>query len=157
MCTPYHLLMAQTTFVVNRPGWEKCFHSLTGTLGGYVRQKTNEVERAIQVEVPRPGGIPHNMTGIQYATGEMASTIKSRVTMSDRTPEGRVMVGTKHAKFVIHGTRPHIIVPKTPGGRLKFFWVRKGVTVITKKVNHPGTAANDFMWRGMKRGMRSIG
>ena len=148
--------MAQQVCGVIRPGWEKAFHSMTGTLGTYIRAKTNEVERAVDVEVPRPGGIPHNMTGINYATGEMASTIKSRVTISDRTPEGRVMVGTKQAKFVIHGTRPHIIVPRKPGGRLKCFWGRKGGTVSARSGNHPGTAANNFMLRGLKSGMRSV-
>jgi hypothetical protein len=57
---------------------------------------------------------------------------------------------------VIHGTRPHIIVPKTPGGRLKFFWHRKGVTVIARKVNHPGQAANNFPWRATKRVFRGM-
>ena len=143
-------------FEVNRPGWEKAFHSQKGTLGLWVRRQTNEVERQTEIEVPRPGGIPHNMTGINYATGEMASTIGSRVTMTDRTPEGRVRVGTDHALFVIKGTRPHIIRPTTPGGRLRFFWHRVGHVVYAKVVHHPGTAANNFMWRAMERTFRSL-
>jgi hypothetical protein len=146
--------MAQSVFVVNRPGWAKAFQTQHGTLGSWTKSKTGQVERQIEVEVPRPGGIPHNRTGINYATGEMASTIRSRMVISSKTPEGRVTVGTKQAKFVIHGTAPHPIYPKKPGGYLRFFWHKMGKTVMLRHVNHPGTAANNFMMRGLKRSMR---
>jgi hypothetical protein len=48
------------------------------------------------------------------------------------------------------GTKPHIIVPKSPAGILRFR-TRTGATVFTKLVHHPGTAANPFMVRALKR------
>lgn len=77
-----------------------------------------------------------------------------------------VRVGTddKIYKFVEHGTRAHIIMPKKPGGLLRFVWgghgsyVSKslpgyissrvggasGRVVFRQMVHHPGTEARNF-------------
>ncbi|MDZ7742981.1 MAG: hypothetical protein U5Q03_14915 [Bacteroidota bacterium] len=51
----------------------------------------------------------------------------------------------EYAQFVTMGTRPHVIVPRKPGGVLVF--QAGGQTVFAKRVNHPGTGPNDFFDR----------
>lgn len=41
--------------------------------------------------------------------------------------------------FLEFGTKPHVILPKKPGGVLAFYWEKIGEFVFLKKVNHPGT------------------
>lgn len=54
-----------------------------------------------------------------------------------------------HTLFVIKGTRPH----KIPGNPfLAFFWPVVGQFVIFRSVNHPGTRANDFLSRALRKG-----
>ena len=55
-----------------------------------------------------------------------------------------------HAVFVEKGTRPHVILPRRPGGVLRFSVgiapaVGLGRVVFTKRVHHPGTRAQPFM------------
>ena len=54
-CAPlYHLRHGPTSFVVNRPGLGEGFHSLTGTLGGYVRQKPTKSNGPSTLKCPDP-------------------------------------------------------------------------------------------------------
>lgn len=66
---------------------------------------------------------------------EVTSQTQQRITAEARSD-------TEYAQFVTMGTRPHVITPKRPGGVLVF--PSGGETVFTRKVNHPGTKANDF-------------
>jgi hypothetical protein len=52
-----------------------------------------------------------------------------------------ILSEVQHARFVIEGTAPHIIEARG-GGVLVF--QEGGTTVFTRRVNHPGTAPNDF-------------
>lgn len=150
-------MAADVVFVVNPPGWNHAFKSNTGMLGTFIRQKTNDVEAAIRSAAPGPGTAPRNRTGINYGTGVLKAGIVSRMTVLDGDPEGRVIALPEHAKYLIHGTRgPYVIRPKNPGGRLRFFWHRMGTFVSFRQVTHPGIMANDFMMRGLRRGMSRL-
>jgi hypothetical protein len=76
-------------------------------------------------------------------TGALARSIGMSV---DRAAYGvKLTVYAKNKKAFMHheGTRPHVILPKDPGGILVF---SKGTRVIkTKRVMHPGTRANRFL------------
>ena len=52
-----------------------------------------------------------------------------------------------HAIFVINGTKPHEIRPKSPNGVLAFSIGNQ--TIFTTLVNHPGTTANPFIENGL--------
>jgi len=57
--------------------------------------------------------------------------------------------------YVIRGTRPHkrgrrTILPRKPGGKLAFYWAKKGKSVIVSSVQHPGTLSNLFHERAYK-------
>lgn len=61
------------------------------------------------------------------------------------------------ADWIIHGTKPHAIDPKS-GGVLRFV-VASGDVVFARHVNHPGTKANDFpaeAWRQAQSSVLSI-
>jgi hypothetical protein len=56
---------------------------------------------------------------------------------------GSYLSGAKQGKWVIGGTEPHPIRPKV-ASLLAFFWPKVGQGVQFKRVNHPGSKANDF-------------
>lgn len=64
-------------------------------------------------------------------------------------PEGAagwaIVVNVPYARFVIRGTKPHIIVPRTK--RALRFEPERGTVVFAAKVKHPGTAPNNFLLR----------
>lgn len=129
-----------------------------GEVGQYIAKVTRAVRIATEVEAPRPGGVPRNRTHINYATGTLLKSIGEQINADQVSDvEGIVYVGAEHAAYVIHGTQPHLIRPKRHGGMLRFFWIRKGKWAVLPYVNHPGTIANDFMSRGLKKGAAVYG
>jgi len=55
------------------------------------------------------------------------------------------------AKYLEHGTPPHVIEPKR-GGALRF--VVAGRTVFARRVQHPGTAERPFMQQARDHGQQ---
>lgn len=150
--------MADVVFAVDVKGWAKAFKSEKGTLGAWMTDLARDVRGTTRFEAPGPGKFPRNRTGINYGKGTLMNQIEAKVYAGGIDEiEAHVYVKPKYARFVLHGTRPHVILPRKPGGVLKFYWFRKGKHMVVRKVNHPGTAANDFMGRGLKRGFRAAG
>ena len=50
---------------------------------------------------------------------------------------------TPYAKYVHEGTAPHIILPKKPGGYLRF--ETDGQVVYARRVKHPGYRGNPYL------------
>jgi hypothetical protein len=145
-------------FVVDVKGWQKAFKSEKGIVGAWMHDLTSHVSAITAVETPGPGRLPRNRTGINYGKGNLAKSVDFKVYgLGIDEVEGHIFVKPAYARYVIHGTAPHIIKPKKPGGMLRFYWVRKGKYMVLPHVNHPGTAANDFMNRGLTRGFRARG
>lgn len=150
--------MADAVFVPDVAGWQKAFKSREGLVGEWVAEVTGDVAAVIKFEAPGPGKPPRNRTGINYGKGTLMGSVGHRVDADGvGEVEGHVYVLPEHAKFVIFGTAPHIIRAKKPGGRLRFYWFRMGKWASFHQVHHPGTAANDFMMRGLKKGMAANG
>ena len=141
-----------SVFVPDVDGWERAFKSKHGMVGRYIAEITGDVAAAVKFEAPGPGKTPRNRTGINYGKGVLMNSIVDDVDALAGEVEGTVTVLAPHAKFVIGGTKPHVIRPRTPGGMLRFFWWKKGKMVAFRHVNHPGTAENDFLLRGLKKG-----
>jgi hypothetical protein len=147
--------MADATFVPDVAGWAHAFKSRGGLVGQYIAGVTDDVAAAIQVAAPGPGKIPFNRTGRWFGTGKTQMSIKDRVDADGfGEVEGSVWTTSESVPFILHGTKPHIIKPKKPGGRLRFYWWRTGRVMHLKIVHHPGTIPNDFMTRGLKAGFR---
>lgn len=149
--------MADVVFVPDIAGWAKAFKGPTGIVADWIGEVTGDVEAATRFEAPGPGKVPRNRTGINYGTGQLMGSIGSRVEADGvGEVEGHVYAKPEHTKYVIHGTAPHVIRAR-PGGMLRFYWFRKAKWMVLPKVNHPGTAANDFMTRGLKKGLAANG
>lgn len=81
----------------------------------------------------------------RMAPGKMGRKVRAVVV-------GRhVRVESNHpaTMFVIKGTRPHQIHPRT---RQVLKFSVKGRTVFARVVNHPGTKPNDFMTKALRMG-----
>lgn len=145
--------MADVVFVMHPHAYRHMTKSRDGLVGSYIAKVTRSVETAALFESPGPGKPPRNRTGISYGKGELQRSISMEINANGvQDVEGVVAVGAEHAKYVLHGTRPHVILPRKPGGRLRFYWFRMGKWAILRKVNHPGTMANNFMERALKKG-----
>lgn len=59
---------------------------------------------------------------------------------------------TPYAAAQHEGAKAHVILPKTPGGRLVFKIA--GVTVFAKKVNHPGNPATHYLSRWLREAVQ---
>jgi len=145
----------EIVFVVNPAGWAIAFQSWEGApVGTWMARKLQEARLVAQLEAPGPGKVPRNRTGQNYGVGILERSILARQDRATtaRDLEGHVTALPKYAIMVHEGTAPHIIVPKNPLGMLKFR-SRLGTIVFAKKVNHPGTAANPFLVRALRRVM----
>lgn len=84
-------------------------------------------------------------------TGDLRAGIK---TTQSRDVGGRYSTGydvtsnAAYSLYVIKGTRPHKIVGNP---FLAFFWPKMGANVVFRSVNHPGTKANNFLGRALRR------
>lgn len=146
-------------FVENPIRFNFEFRSVGGTVGRFMVRTTKEAGFRARQEAPRPGKLGTGRTRINYSKGVLAASI---VTFTTTVPgarnaevEGRVIAVPKHAIYVHEGTRRHTIRPKR-APRLVFFWARKGRVVSLKKVEHPGTPANPFLVRALRKTMRGI-
>lgn len=75
-------------------------------------------------------------------TGELRrKTGVEIVSVTDRQIRSEARIDVEYGSYVTMGTRPHVIRAR-PGGVLRF--EVGGKIVFAAKVNHPGTAANEF-------------
>jgi hypothetical protein len=149
-------MAADVVFVVNPVAWDHAFKSWQGPVGRAMVIRTEETLVAAVVEAPGPGKLPRNRTGINYSTGALESDIRSSrghwVGPGGRELEGRVTSRARHSQWVHEGTPPHVITPHVPSSWLRFPWKKLGGKVVfAKVVHHPGTAANDFLVRALKK------
>lgn len=80
------------------------------------------------------------------APGTMKQHIRVTVTQSVANPLGIVMCDHPATSYVLYGTKPHEIRPRTKK-ILKF--ETKGGTVYARVVHHPGTKPNNFLMRAL--------
>ena len=75
----------------------------------------------------------------EYATGALAHSIyREGPHITPTRVTGRVGSRNHHARVAERGARPHPILPRRPGGMLKFYWRKVGRTVYLNYVRHPG-------------------
>lgn len=115
----------------------------------------SRIERMLRL----PGGLVYrNMErrvrraeaeAIRGAPGSMKQRIRAQI---QRGPGGefRGVISVRHpaAIYVTGGTRPHRIVPRRPGGVLRF--TVNGQVVFARYVNHPGNKPNDFLRKALR-------
>lgn len=115
--------------------------------------------RRIERMLRLPGGLVYRnmerrvrraeVEAIRRAPGSMGTTIRAQI---QRGPGGefRGVINVRHpaAIYVTGGTRPHRIVPRRPGGVLRF--TVNGQVVYARYTNHPGTRPNDFLVKALR-------
>lgn len=84
-----------------------------------------------------------------YAPGSMKSQIRP-ISTGGPSPIGIVICDHPASVFVLRGTKPHIIKPKKPKGRLVFTPRGSGTKVFARLVHHPGTKANNFLLKALR-------
>jgi hypothetical protein len=92
------------------------------------------------------GAARHSKTGALFASVYNRSIPNGREVGHDpqRAP---------HALFVVFGTRPHVIVPKT---KKALRWVSGNGFVFAGKVNHPGYRGDDYLTRAADEAVRQM-
>lgn len=85
----------------------------------------------------------------QEAPGRMGDYITWKITEGPRGLQGVIVCDHPAVRYVLDGTRPHLIRPR----RAKALRFEVGGRVVyAKLVRHPGTKANDFLGRALRRG-----
>lgn len=79
----------------------------------------------------------------------MGSYVSWRIEPGPRGLQGVVRCDHPAVRFVLDGTRPHIIRPRRAKA-LRF--QMGGRTVFAKYVRHPGTRANNFLAAALREG-----
>lgn len=81
--------------------------------------------------------------GNHQKTGALNSGIYKKRT-SDGWEIGHDLQRAAHAVFVLFGTKPHVIRPKT---KKVLRWASGGKFAFARKVNHPGNKPDDWLAR----------
>jgi hypothetical protein len=90
--------------------------------------------------------------GRHIKSGALFSSLYNRAIAGGRSV-GHDGGRAPHAKFVIFGTRPHVI---RPSKRKALRWVGPRGFVFAKKVNHPGYRGDDYMTRARDSALDSF-
>lgn len=109
-----------------------------------LRRRGGPAERKLRTRTERVANFAE-----QEAPGSMGRFVSWDVEEGPRGLQGVVVCDHPAVRFVLEGTRPHIIRPRNK--RFLRFEV-EGHVVYTKLVRHPGTRANDFMGRALRLG-----
>jgi hypothetical protein len=100
-------------------------------------------EMALVAFAAMKGGAQRHTGGGVFTTGKLLQSL-----FHERAPlkhtVGHDLDTARHAEWVIFGARPHRIVPKRPGGLLRFQLVFGGPFIFAKAVNHPGYAGDNY-------------
>lgn len=79
--------------------------------------------------------------------GELAAAIRSTPSLRAGSRfVARALAPVIQAATTDKGARPHVIVPRRPGGVLVFHWPKAGGTVYLRRVHHPGNPPRPW-WR----------
>jgi len=113
---------------------------MLGTVGNVMQDLVEETSETLTpfLRQNAPLGEHYKFDGTMVPGGALKNSLRFVV-----GEYGSYLSGAKQGLFVIGGTRPHTITPKT-AQRLAFFWPKVGTGVMPKKVNHPGNKSFDF-------------
>ncbi|PSK57995.1 hypothetical protein B0E38_01840 [Streptomyces sp. 111WW2] len=115
-----------------------------GVLLRMLRGRGGVAHRRLEARTRRVAGIAE-----REAPGSMGRHVDWRVQEGPGGLQGVVTNDHPKVRFVLDGTRPHLIRPRR--ARALRFTVG-GDIVFAKLVRHPGTRANNFMGRALRLG-----
>ena len=147
-------MATDTVFVIEPVGYRHAFRSWSGPVGRHMLKVTTKELVLAKRSAPSPGSAPRNRTGINYSTGVLEASIIFKLGYWGADLEGSVGALAPHSAMVHGGTSRHVILPRRPGGHLKFFWAKKGRVVVLPHVNHPGAAPIPFLAENLREAIR---
>ncbi|MGD9485749.1 hypothetical protein WDH52_21265 [Streptomyces sp. TRM70308] len=115
-----------------------------GRLARLLRARGGIAERALRRRTSRVAGIAE-----RRAPGSMGDYVSWRIETGPRGLQGVITCDHPAVRFVLDGTRPHVIRPRRAKA-LRFDM--GGWVVFAKRVNHPGTRANNFLAEALREG-----
>ncbi|MGW2951490.1 hypothetical protein [Streptomyces eurythermus] len=115
-----------------------------GRLARFLRLRGGIVERRLARRTSRTADIARDL-----APGRMGDFIDWHIEQGPRGLEGVITCDHPATRFVLDGTRPHIIRPRRAKA-LRF--EVDGRVVYSAIVRHPGTRANNFMAEALRAG-----
>ncbi|WP_327345999.1 hypothetical protein [Streptomyces europaeiscabiei] len=115
-----------------------------GRLSRLLRIRGGRVERKLRERTERVARIAE-----REAPGSMGRYISWKVENGPNGLQGVIVCDHHAVRFVLDGTRPHIIRPRRAKA-LRFDV--GGETVFASVVRHPGTRPNNFMGRALRLG-----
>lgn len=123
-------------FTPDPSGWRKLLRDEDGDVAKDLIRRGHAVAFLAAMDAPRDTGALARSIEVTYIPG----------------PVPQVLIGSNlnYAYFVHEGTEPHEILP-APGRMLRF--KVRGRVVYAQQVNHPGTRANPFLERHLRRGV----
>lgn len=91
------------------------------------------------------------------SAGKDTGKLRADIQTKERTVvDGlQLEVGNWHTRYAAahhNGAKPHVIVPRKPGGVLRF--QVGGKVVFAKRVNHPGNRPNPYLSRWLREAVR---
>ncbi len=117
-------------------------HGIFEGLGRLVQRVEPLVSTALDEAAPRrTGDYASRIHSVQNAHGD------GSISLEWRAPDPL-------STFILEGTKPHEIVPVN--AKVLAFMGADGSMVFTRKVNHPGTAPNDFVSRAWEAARGSV-
>ncbi|MFC8886382.1 hypothetical protein ACFT54_10270 [Streptomyces cinereoruber] len=115
-----------------------------GRIARTLRLRNGVVARRLAERTERTARIAE-----REAPGSMGRYITWKVQEGPGGLQGVIVCDHPATRFVLDGTRPHIIRPRR--AKALRFDVR-GRTVFAAYVRHPGSRANDFLGRALRQG-----
>ncbi|TDC23418.1 hypothetical protein E1265_12840 [Streptomyces sp. 8K308] len=115
-----------------------------GRLQRLVRARGGRAERALRRRTERVASIAR-----REAPGRLGAYVDTRIEEGPRGLTGVVRCDHPAVRYVLDGTRPHIIRPRR---RRALRFTVGGRSVFAAYVRHPGTRANNFLARALRWG-----
>ncbi|MCF3960609.1 hypothetical protein [Streptomyces fuscigenes] len=115
-----------------------------GVISRLLRLRNGPVERRLRERTRKVADI-----AAREAPGTMGSYVEWDVEAGPRGLQSVITCNHPAVRFVLDGTRPHIIRPRRASA-LRF--EVGGEVVFSRLVRHPGTRANNFMARALRLG-----
>ncbi|MEU4584873.1 hypothetical protein AB0F92_22700 [Kitasatospora aureofaciens] len=115
-----------------------------GRIARLLRLRGGLAERGLRKRTERTAAITERL-----APGRMGDFISWKITEGPNGLQGVIVCDHPATRYVVEGTRPHIIRPRRAKA-LRF--EIGGRTVFAKVVHHPGTRANPFLQRALREG-----
>lgn len=125
--------------------------SLRGLDFESVAETLDEETRMLLVERLLEVAYSEAFYGAPWRTGKLARSLVKEVSEDG---EATLKALAPYAKFVVRGTRPHVIRPSR--ANCLFFKTKGGDLVFTRLVRHPGTKPNPFLSRAVDKTREQI-